>query len=200
MNKTPISRLLLLLAISCQQQPSPKDLRKDALATKFATAKVNATLKWGLTEQQGKLITKHYVGFKNIDSLAAWVDSISPLLEAGKYAIGGPAHLSCMWKGYQNNVVVKAFNTDSIYSEARLLDYCTNFEGQSKPYQIVHLFFFKGNALKEIPIPQYEPTNPENPKTTGSMGVLNLIKAQKPYATVNISGERDYSYHKGFEY
>lgn len=192
--------LLLLLFLGCENQPKDgnNEGKKGFISNKFSTAKVKASLYRGLTKEQGDFLTMKYLSFKNIDSLEIWVDSIAPKLETGTFAVGGPATLTCKWSGYNNNLIIKTYNTGSVCSESQIMDYCRRFESQSKEQQNIYLYFFKENAPLKMPVAEYEKTDPENPRKTGSFAVLQAVKAIKPYATVTIFGNREYLYTAGF--
>lgn len=193
--------LFSFLLIGCnEEKPKPVDPQRAAIKDKLSDATSHGLMQSTFTIKQSIHIYRQFEKIQNIDSLRTWVDSIAPLIFKGQHAVGGTANLVCTWRGYERNVMVKTFSTDSIYSEKRIMDYCKAFQSQDKNMQLVHLYFFKGKAPAKMPAPEFERTNPDDPDHTGSYAVQTFIKSKKPYATVSIYGEGEYKYHQGFEY
>ena len=110
------------------------------------------------------------------------------------------AEVTVDWTGVSSNIVIKLINVDSSFMKADILDYSRKNHRQRKKDQNVYLYFFHGDAPNSVPIAQFEPTNPDKPKVSGSFGVQEFVKRKKPYMTVTIIGDGEYSINEGFEY
>ena len=118
-------------------------------------------------------------------------------IKTEKIATGNPK-MVVDWTGYSSNNIIKLINVDSTFQPFGLMKYARAEHKQTKKYQNVYLFFYKGNAPKKMPIPELQQTDPNNPNTTGLNGALEFVKRTKPEMTITIIGEGDYEIHQGY--
>ena len=121
--------------------------------------------------------------------------------KVGTYVSNPQLHVT--WKGYKDGNIIKLVKIDTLLSSELKL-YALKEHTITEPVQNVHYYFYTDQLPDNIPVPERQAPNNDNPKQSSLFLAHEFVRQTKPVATIlatYVSGhEPTAEYFDGFNY